>query len=63
MCSEPPPPFLREEEMTMLLNNQRLKLAPSFMWFHSLMHIEIPQKDLYPWFIQSDFQYMSLFEG
>ena len=46
MCSEPPPPFLREEEMTMLLNNQRLKLAPSFMWFHSLMHIEIPQKDL-----------------
>lgn len=46
MCSEPPPPFLREEKMTMLLNNQRLKLAPSFTWFHSLMYIEIPQKDL-----------------
>lgn len=41
-----PPFFKREGKKAMLLNSQRLRFTPSFMWFHSLMHIEIAQKDL-----------------
>jgi hypothetical protein len=44
VCSFSPSHSGRRKRL--LLNNQRLKLVPSFMWFHSLMHIEIPQKDL-----------------